>query len=484
MSSIYFIALPLLFGFATPILAKFGKNGIAYSSILLQVALFVLSLQLFVTMDRSIIEVIAIAPPLGIGFVVNSISLFFVMLFTFFILMASLYYLKLRKLNPYPNEAKFFILINMLLASTIGLVLSSDIFNIYVFFEIAGISAYILSAYRKTPKALEAGLKYLLTGAVASIFLVFAIALLYLHLGTLNLALISQGFTALDSDIKLLISLFLLIGFGLKVEIFPLNFWVTDIYEGSDAFTDALFSAVVVKAYLFVFFHLLYLFLPNKEFTLFLLYLGAMSMLIAEVIALRQNNLKRIFAYSSLGQVGLLFVAFSMQDVISISAGLYILLAHSLAKMVLFLSLASLFEHYKNEDISLLKEMNSPFLRNVIIISMLSLLGIPLLAGFVGKFLLLKTVAFYGLFGLLGLLILSALIESIYYFKIIGLLLVKKETKEQFHPSTLQKFVLLVLTIGVIFVGVAPFAISDFMATSASVMLDTQGYQNLLLGAN
>ncbi len=484
MSSIYFIALPLLFGFATPIFAKFGKNGIAYSSVLLQASLFLLSIQLFVTMDKSIIEVIAIAPPLGIALILDNVSIFFVMLFTFLVLMGSLYYLKLREKNPYQNEAKFFILINMLLASAIGLVLSSDIFNIYVFFEIAGISAYILSAYRKTPKALEAGLKYLITGAIASIFLVFAIALIYLHLGTLNLALISQGFTALESDIKLLISLFLLIGFGLKVEIFPLNFWVTDIYEGSDAFTDAFFSAVVVKAYLFVFFHIVYLFLPHKEFTLFLLYLGAVSMLIAEIVALRQTNLKRLFAYSSLGQVGLLFVAFSMQEAVSITAGLYILLAHSLAKMVIFLSLASLFEKYKKEDISLFKEMNSPFLRNIIIISMLSLLGIPLLAGFVGKFLLLKSIAFSGLFVLLGLLVLASLIESVYYFKIIGFMFSKEERGEKFSLSTLQRAVLLTLTLGIILIGIAPFLISDFIATASSVMIDVRSYQNLLLGAN
>ena len=99
----------------------------------------------------------------------------------------------------------------MLLAAAIGLVLSSDIFNIYVFFEIAGISAYILSAYEKTPSALEAGLKYLITGAVASVFLVFAIALIYLNIGSLNLAIIAQGFESLPYNLKILISILLLI---------------------------------------------------------------------------------------------------------------------------------------------------------------------------------------------------------------------------------------------------------------------------------
>jgi formate hydrogenlyase subunit 3/multisubunit Na+/H+ antiporter MnhD subunit len=180
MSSILFIALPLLFGFATPILSKFGRNGVAYTSMLMQMFLLYLAIDL-VSTTSSYVEIISIAPPLGISFVLNSASLFFVTLFTFLITLFSLYYLSRRKTDAYENETKFFILLNMLLVSSIGLVLSSDIFNIYVFFEIAGISAYILSAYKKTPSALEAGLKYLLTGAVASVFLVFAIALIYIN---------------------------------------------------------------------------------------------------------------------------------------------------------------------------------------------------------------------------------------------------------------------------------------------------------------
>ena len=313
MSSILFIALPLLFGFVTPILSKFGKNGVAYTSMLMQLFLLALAVNLIAT-TTSHIEVISIAPPLGISFVLNSVSLFFVLLFTLLMSVFSLYYLIHRKTDAYKDETKFFILLNMLLASAIGLVLSSDIFNIYVFFEIAGISAYILTAYKKTASSLEAGLKYLLTGAVASVFLVFAIVLIYINIGSLNLAVIAQSFETLPYNIKLLISILFLIGFGFKVEVFPLNFWVVDVYQGSSSLINALFSGIVVKAYLFVFFHILYLFLPAGEFSVFLIYLGAVSMLVAEIAGLRQTNLKRLFAYSSLGQVALIFTAFAIQN--------------------------------------------------------------------------------------------------------------------------------------------------------------------------
>ena len=481
MSTVLFVALPLLFGFATPVLSRFGKNAVAYTSTLMQLFLLYMAIGLLST-DTPYVEIISIAPPLGISFVLNSASLFFVVLFTFLMTLFSLYYLIYRKTDAYKEETKFFILLNMLLASSIGLVLSSDIFNIYVFFEIAGITAYILSAYRKTPSALEAGLKYILTGAVASIFLVLAIALIYINIGSLNLALISQSFETLPYNIKVLISLFLLIGFGFKVEIFPLNFWVTDVYQGSSALVNALFSAIVVKAYLFVFFHILYLFLPSGEFSIFLVYLGAVSMLVAEIAGLRQTNLKRLFAYSSLGQVALIFTAFAMQNADAIQAALFIVLSHSVAKFIIFLALGSIRKEYKSMHIDILKKLNAPFLRVIMLTAMLSLLGIPLLAGFVGKFLALKSFAVEGMFSVLTIIIVGSLIEAVYYFKLAGFMFSKEEKREPLHISLTQKAVFLFAALVLIMIGIAPMMISNFLLDAAHVMIDSQNYINILVG--
>jgi proton-translocating NADH-quinone oxidoreductase chain N len=481
MSSILFVALPLLFGFATPILSTFGKNGVAYTSMLMQMFLLYLAFDLLSSIDFHV-EIISIAPPLGISFVLNKASLFFVTLFTFLTTLFSLYYLSHRKTDAYENETKFFILLNMLLASSIGLVLSSDIFNIYVFFEITGISAYILSAYKKTPSALEAGLKYLLTGAVASVFLVFAIALIYINVGSLNLAVISQSFEALPYNIKVLISILLLIGFGFKVEIFPLNFWVTDVYQGSSALVNALFSGIVVKAYLFVFFHIVYLFLPSGEFTVFLVYLGAVSMLVAEIAGLKQTNLKRLFAYSSLGQVALIFTAFAMQNKEGIQAALFIVLAHSIAKFIIFLALTSIQKEHKNIHIETLKELNSPFLRAIMLIAMLSLLGIPLFVGFVGKFLVLKSFAIEGMFMILAIIVIGSLIESVYYFKLAGYMFIKGKKREVLTIGSTQKVVFVLLAFLLISTGIAPFMVSNFLGDSANILLDAKSYSNMLGG--
>ena len=481
MSSILFVALPLLFGFATPILNKFGKNGVVYASTVMQLFLLYLAFTLIST-TTSQVEIISIAPPLGISFVLNKASLLFVALFTLLISLFSLYYLNHRQTHAYKNETKFFILLNMLLASAIGLVLSSDIFNIYVFFEIAGISAYILSAYEKTPKALEAGLKYLITGAIASVFLVFAIALIYINIGSLNLAVIAQSFETLPYNLKILISVLLLIGFGFKVEVFPLNFWVTDVYQGSSSLINALFSGIVVKAYLFVFFHILYLFLPSGEFSVFLIYLGALSMLVAEIAGLRQTNLKRLFAYSSLGQVALVFTAFALQNQDAIQAALFIAIAHSLAKVIIFLTITSINKEHKSFEINTLKELNSPFLRAVMLIAMLSLLGIPLFAGFIGKFLLLKSLAVNGMLSILFIIIISSLIEAVYYFKLIGFMFEKGEKKPLIKIDFSQKIVFAILSFFILLIGIAPFLFSNCLNEAANVMLDSTNYIQTLAG--
>ena len=481
MSSILFIALPLLFGFATPLLSKISKNGVAYSSTFMQMFLLYLSLSLLSSTSLHV-EVISIAPPLGISFVLNKVSLFFVALFTLLITLFSLYYLVHRKTNAYKNETKFFILLNMLLAGSIGLVLSSDIFNIYVFFEITGISAYILTAYKKTPFALEAGIKYLITGAVASIFLIFAIILIYLHVGSLNLAVIAQNFESLPYNIKIIISILFLIGFGFKVEIFPLNFWVSDVYQGSSSLVNTLFSGIVVKAYLFVFFHILYLFLPSGDFSLFLVYLGAISMLVSEIAGLRQTNLKRLFAYSSLGQVALIFTAFAMQNTSAIQAALFIVLAHSIAKFIIFLVLNSISQQNNALHVEGLKQLNSPFLRAIMLIAMLSLLGIPLFAGFVGKFLVLKSLAVGGIFEVLFIIIIASLIEAVYYFKLAGYMFSKDEKNETIKVPYLQKMIFIFLAFLLVFIGILPVSISKYLQECANVMLDASTFITVLVG--
>jgi multicomponent Na+:H+ antiporter subunit D len=205
-------------------------------------------------------------------------------------------------------------------------------------------------------------------------------------------------------------------------------------------------------------------------------------MLAAEIAGLKQTNLKRLFAYSSLGQVALIFTAFAMQNADAVQAALFIVFAHSVAKFIIFLSLASIEKEHKSMDIKTLKMLNSPFLRAIMLIAMLSLLGIPLFAGFIGKFLVLKSLAVDGMIDILIIIIIASLIESIYYFKLIGFMFSKGEKREKLTISATQKVVFMILAYLLIIIGIAPFIISNSLQNSANILLDAKGYVNMLVG--
>ena len=205
-------------------------------------------------------------------------------------------------------------------------------------------------------------------------------------------------------------------------------------------------------------------------------------MLVAEIAGLRQTNIKRLFAYSSLGQVALIFTAFAMGNVDAIQAALFIVFAHSIAKFIIFLAITSIYKEHKSFDITTLKEISSPFLRAVMLIAMLSLLGIPLFAGFIGKFLVLKSLAVEGLLSVLVIIVFASLLESVYYFKLVGFMFNKGERKPTLTITFTQKLLFSTLALLLIIVGIAPFIVSNFLHDAATVMLDAQSYINTLIG--
>ena len=243
MSLVYFIAIPLLASFLTP----FYKKHLRFVSVAVNLLLAGFAVLFYAQLP--IKESISFDSPLGIIFILDHASFFFVALFVGVMLYYSLYSIKEK------NSAAIFVVTNIFTAGSLGLVLSADIFNIYIFFEIASISAYILTGLNRDKAAYAGAIKYMLVGAVASVFLLLAAMLIYLNLGYLTLASIGSGFHTMDKGIQYLVLLSLFIGFGIKSEILPLNFWVADIYQATPTKIAALFSAVLSKAYLFVFFH-------------------------------------------------------------------------------------------------------------------------------------------------------------------------------------------------------------------------------------
>ena len=481
MSLGYYFLLPVIFSFLTPYFRKLGTSVLRGSSVFLTFILFVQTLE-YTGVSLPQISQFSVAPPIGIAFVLDNFSLLFLLIFTFSGFMVSLYMLWYFKANDNTNETRFYVFFNMLLAGSIGMILSCDIFNVYIFFEITGISSYALAAYNKDKLGLEAGIKYLIIGSIASIFIVFAIMLIYLQIGTVNIGLIAQRYSEIDPKIAVLIALMLFIGFGTKAELFPMNFWAPDIYQGSSSHVNGLFSAIVAKSYLFVFFHLFYLFGLNTKYTLLIMSLGAITFLVSEFTALNQKDIKRLFAYSTLGQLGILFMALASNSSDTISGALFHLTSHSISKLLIFLVLGILISKFKSTKITIVGDFKSLFLSIVLIIGFLSILGIPPFSGFVGKILILKGFALSHNYIAIAFILLVSIVEAVYFFRLIALMLDRKRTKTSVPVGFVNYIVLSVLAILIVLFGVYPSLLTHYTDLATNALLQPHSYLQFALG--
>jgi len=481
MSLGYYFLLPAIFSFLTPYFKRLGLFVLRGSSIVLMFVLFIQTL-LYTNASLPQISEFSVKPPLGVAFILDGYSLLFLLIFTFSALIVSFYMLWFFSANSGRDEARFYLFFNMLIAGSIGLILSCDIFNIYIFFEITGICSYVLSAYNKDKKGLEAGIKYLIIGSVASLFIVFAIMLIYLQIGTVNLGQIVQRFHEIDPKLAVLIVIMLFIGFGTKAELFPMNFWTPDIYQGSMAAINSLFSSVVSKAYLFVFFHLFYLLGLNGKYMFFVMIIGAVTFLISEFTALSQTDIKRLFAYSTLGQLGLLFMALSTNSDATVSGALFHLTSHSISKLLIFLALGILIHKFQSPKINILENYRSKFLTITLAVSFLSVLGIPPFSGFVGKILILKGFALSHNYAAVAFILLISIVESVYFFRLIAMMIDKKRERVDISISFVNYAILGILLGLILLFGLYPSLLIHYTNLASNALLHPQEYLKYALG--
>jgi formate hydrogenlyase subunit 3/multisubunit Na+/H+ antiporter MnhD subunit len=445
MTLLHFIIVPLFASF----LAPFFKSYLKYISIAINLSLLLLA---FSFIDKiPLRESISFNSPLSIAFVLNSASLFFIILFVSILTLLSLYDIK------DDSRRDIFILRNILLASVSGVVLSGDIFNIYIFFEMVSITAYILTSLKRDKGAYSGAIRYMIMGTIASIFLLIGIMGIYLNIGTLNLVTIGEKFLTIDSKVASLILISLFIGFGIKVEIFPLNFWVVDIYQASTNWVNALFSSIVSKAYIFLFFHIAYTLKVDSTILAFLTTIGIISFAISEISALSSRDIKRIFAYSTLGQIGILFIGLSSVSVTALTGAIFLVAVHAITKFMLFLSLDILEDRFNSTKIEIFAKFNSLFLISIFTIGFLSLLGLPPFGGFIAKLTILKGLASRGDYLLIGAILVISLVEAIYLFRLLGVNLNRdKKERIELNVPLYKKIILSLLSIVILYLGIFP----------------------------
>jgi formate hydrogenlyase subunit 3/multisubunit Na+/H+ antiporter MnhD subunit len=376
-------------------------------------------------------------------------------------------------------------LLLILVASVTGLALSGDIFNIYVFYELTAVASFGLASVNATGRAYVATVRYLIQSATGSLLALVGIAILYLRAGTLTLADLAQlAPTTLNDPLGLAAFALMLIGFGVKGELFPVNTWVPEVYATAPARVSALLAGLVSKLAVLVVVRLLVLVFHQPEAGQLLLVLGVLGMISGELSAWRAKDLARMLAFSSIGQLGMVFIAFSLPGEIGVLAGLAVALHHLVIKSGLFALSA---RWVTSMDALAGLGRRSPLAGAIYVLFVLSMIGVPPLPGFWAKLVVLIALAQQGpleLAAMAAILVVTA-IEAAYLFRLAVILFSRGEPDAAPagpkpsavpEPSLGAGLVapLLALTLLVATVAIVP--VTDGLQVIARQTVDVAGY--------
>jgi NADH-quinone oxidoreductase subunit N len=413
-------------------------------------------------------------------FLADSFSSFFNLIFllTGFLTIASSIDF-VRRLRAHQGE--YFALLLLCMVGMMFLASAGELITLYVALELTTISLYVLAAYLKNElKSSEAGLKYLILGAVSSAILLYGISLIFGLTGTtllkeIKITLITRFLTYGQIGSALILSfVFFIAGFGFKLALVPFHMWVPDVYEGAPtpitAFLSVASKAAGLVAFIRVFFESFSAF--QVDWVVLLAVLAALAMIIGNIIALLQTNIKRMLAYSSIAQIGYILlgvVAATSRGLASVSFYIFVYLFANMGAFIAAIAFSSSTGSDEIKDYAGLSR-RSPALAAMMAVFMLSLVGIPPLAGFTGKFYLFSAAIQQGWIWLVVVAVLTSVISLYYYVGVVRQMYFQTSVAEK--PVTMSpplKLALIICVIGVLIFGVYPNIFIDFASQAALV---------------
>ncbi len=401
---------------------------------------------------------------LGNSFEINLINGLLVILVLFISTIVAFY--SLEYMNEDENVGLYYFLLLILISGMIAVLISADFLTLYVAYEIVGISSYFLVAFRKHSKeSIEASVKYLFMGATGSITALLGITYIYGVAGSLRFTEVSRSFkTWLTSDafgiedqlFLLLIVAFIIAGFGVKASIVPFHSWLIDAHPAAPSGISAMLSGLVIKIGLYAMMITIVMtnLLSNNAVLITLQLLALLTMTLPNILAFNQTDLKRLLAYSSIYNMGMILLAFSLGTFFGIVAALFHLISHALMKSLAFMGSGYYLHHENTRELNSLRGIGNVFKSSSFMFSVgiFSLMGFPLTIGFMSKlWIVLATISYEKPLVLAGLpattfgvilalfVLLNAVLAIGYYGRIIRVMWMER-SEGQVRESNLPAF--------------------------------------------
>ncbi len=322
----------------------------------------------------------------------------------------------------------FFGIFLLVLTGLLGITVTGDAFNLYVFLEISSLASYALVALGRDRRALMAAFQYLIMGTIGATFILAGIGLLYAVTGTLNMEDLAQRLQQVDDSraVKAAFA-FIVVGASLKLALFPLHAWLPNAYTHAPALVSAFLAATATKVGVYVLVRFIYTVFggvfsfETMSLGPILMVFGLCAALVSSLVAIFQENVKRMFAYSSVAQIGYMVLGLSFASHTGLTAAIVHIFNHAAMKGALFLALACAVYRLGSVELSELRGLGRrmPITFACIVIAGLSLIGVPLTGGFVSKWYLVSAALEQDLWLVAAAVLVSSLFAVVYVWRVV-----------------------------------------------------------------
>jgi len=483
------IAAPLAAAFAVPLLRLVAGRVVRFVPPLALLANLVLGCTLIPQALREpiVVSIGGWRPPFCINLVAGPVGVLLAVLIALVGFLVSVYAVAYIRKEP---SDRYHMLFLLLLTGATGTVLTGDIFNLFVFFEILCIASYVLTAYDRDRAGTEAGFKYLVQGTVGSTLILIAIALVYGLFGTLNMADIAGRISTVDSPALFVAAALFVAGFGVEAAIFPLNAWLPDAHSSAPSSISAILSGIAIKAGVYA--------IARTTYTLFnapglfglLAVVGVLTLVVGEVSAYRQReDVKRMLAYSSIGHIGLIVFAFGLATSAGLFGAFFQVVSHALAKALLFLAVGYMIVKAGSKRLSSLAGLgrDMPVMGVAFAVAVFSLIGLPPFAGFMSKLSIVYAAVATErgvMIALVAIVLAATVVEAGYFFRLIQTLFFRKSSRPRPGPEAPAAALAPVVVLGILIVviGVFPQVVTPVLRGAADELFQRAEYIQFVLG--
>ena len=429
----FIIVLPLLLGAITAVLPS--RSLAWWTAFIVTVIVTITSFGLVLNMISEGTTVYTMGgwdPPHGISLVVDALNAPVLLLISAMAVLTIVYGMPATVAEVEPKKrAPFYAAFLICFAGLLGMVVTGDAFNVFVFLEVSSISTYALVAMgaARDRRALSASYNYLILGSIGATFFVIGLGFLYMETGTLNMADMGRILADLDggSRVASIAFGFIVVGLGLKLAMFPLHTWLPGAYAYAPSMVTIFLASTATKAALYLLLRFSFtIFDPNFEYVgavlrYLLIGVGVIGMIFASLQAIFQTDVRRTLAFSSVAQVGYMLLGIGLATAAGLAAGYLHLLNHAIIKGGLFIALGAFWYRFGITRIKDFEGLSKtmPLTMGAFTVSALSLIGVPFTAGFVSKVNLATAAADKGWWWAVAVIVITSVLAIIYMGRIL-----------------------------------------------------------------